>query len=179
MKEALLRIRDETLLVRVENGQGSVSSTLRDLTVPETSKGKFENAIDGLESVVLAHACLGVDIGSKEYHDGLRLAVSDILGDYLEVPENERKGSLRQISLDVGEDRIEVTVTPDGVGTVESSFTMNDIDNKHEELDKGFLEMIAGMESVVLGHVLQGVAIEDSRYIEGLKIATEAMANNA
>ena len=176
MKE-LLRIRDETLLVRVENGQGTVSSTLRDLPVPETSKEKFENAIDGLESVVLAHACLGVNIESEGYHNGLRLAVSDILGDYLEVPDNERKGQLRQISLDVGEDRIEVTVTPDGVGTVESSFDMNDIDNEHEEIGKDFLEMIAGMESVVLGHTLQGVDVEESRYIKGLKIATEAMAN--
>jgi hypothetical protein len=38
----------------------------------------FNAAIDGLESVILAHACAGVDVGSPAYVEGIETAVEAI-----------------------------------------------------------------------------------------------------
>lgn len=177
MKEVLLNIRDKTILVQVNNGQGTVSSTLKDMVLPEGSKAKYDNAIDGLEAVILAHACLGLDIESEKYHDGIRRAVSDILGDYRESSGEDGEVEPREIHLDVGsEDRIEVVIYPDNSATVESSFGLSELDDE-QEVSKDFLEMIAGLESLVLGHAIEGFDIEDAKYLEGLSIAVEAMSN--
>ena len=39
---------------------------------------RYESAIDGLESLILAHGCSGVDILSKEYIKGVTTAIEAI-----------------------------------------------------------------------------------------------------
>ncbi len=59
-----------------EPGSGSIVSDLRE---PETAANRQYNAaIDGLESLILAHACAGVDVESPAYLEGIETAVDAI-----------------------------------------------------------------------------------------------------
>jgi hypothetical protein len=50
-----------------------------DMKEPETSKGNlFNSAIDGLESLVLAHFCAGIDVSSPAYLEGVEGAYQAI-----------------------------------------------------------------------------------------------------
>jgi hypothetical protein len=60
----------------VKPGGGSIVS---DLHEPETAANRQYNAaIDGLESLILAHACAGVDVQSPAYVEGIETAVDAI-----------------------------------------------------------------------------------------------------
>jgi hypothetical protein len=57
-------------------GSGSITSDLR---APRTAANRqFNAAIDGLESLILAHACAGVDVASPAYVEGVETAVEAI-----------------------------------------------------------------------------------------------------
>jgi hypothetical protein len=59
-----------------EPGSGSIVSDLRE---PKTAANRQYNAaIDGLEALVLAHACAGVDVESPAYVEGVETAVDAI-----------------------------------------------------------------------------------------------------
>ena len=59
-----------------EPGSGSIVSDLRE---PKTAANRQYNAaIDGLESLILAHACAGVDVESPAYVEGIETAVDAI-----------------------------------------------------------------------------------------------------
>lgn len=59
-----------------EPGSGSIISDLRE---PETTANRpYNAAIDGLESLILAHACAGVDVESPAYLEGIETAVDAI-----------------------------------------------------------------------------------------------------
>jgi hypothetical protein len=59
-----------------EPGSGSIVSDLRE---PDTAANRQYNAaIDGLESLILAHACAGVDVESSAYLEGIETAVDAI-----------------------------------------------------------------------------------------------------
>jgi hypothetical protein len=61
-------------------GSGSIVSDLRD---PDTAANQQYNAaIDGLESLILAHACAGVDVESPAYVEGIETAVDAIANEY-------------------------------------------------------------------------------------------------
>jgi hypothetical protein len=74
-----------TLMLARENdaeepGSGSIVSDLRD---PDTAANQQYNAaIDGLESLILAHACAGVDVESSAYVEGIETAVDAIANEY-------------------------------------------------------------------------------------------------
>ena len=61
--------------------RGAITSQLR-----EPGRGTliraFNAAIDGLEALILAHACAGVDIASPAYLEGIETAV-DAIGNHL------------------------------------------------------------------------------------------------
>jgi hypothetical protein len=57
-------------------GSGSITSDLR---APRTAANRqFNAAIDGLESLILAHACAGIDVESPAYIEGIETAVEAI-----------------------------------------------------------------------------------------------------
>jgi len=60
---------------------GLITSDLRDPKGNAQSR-KFNAAIDGLEALILAHACAGVDVESPAYIEGIETAV-DALGNNL------------------------------------------------------------------------------------------------
>lgn len=57
---------------------GSISSNLRVLEMDEEDVA-FNRAIDGIESLILAHACAGIAIGSYEYAQGVETTISHLL----------------------------------------------------------------------------------------------------
>jgi len=59
-----------------EPGSGSIVSDLRE---PDTAVNRrYNTVIDGLESLILAHACAGVDVESPAYIEGIETAVHAI-----------------------------------------------------------------------------------------------------
>ena len=56
-------------------GSGTITSDLRDRC---DGREDFCSAIDGLESLILAHACAGVDVEAPPYVEGIETAVEAI-----------------------------------------------------------------------------------------------------
>jgi hypothetical protein len=58
-----------------ENGDmtGSISSNLIDTGA--VGEEKLDGAMHGIESLVLAHACVGMDVETPEYLQGLETAI--------------------------------------------------------------------------------------------------------
>ena len=57
-------------------GSGAITSDLR--TAGTAANRQYNAAIDGLESLILAHACAGVDVESPAYVEGVEVAVEAI-----------------------------------------------------------------------------------------------------
>ena len=57
-------------------GSGAIASDLR--AIGTASNRQFNAAIDGFESLILAHACAGVDVESPAYVEGVETAVEAI-----------------------------------------------------------------------------------------------------
>lgn len=58
-------------------GSGNLTSNLKDVISLDLING-YELAIDGLEALVLAQACAGIDVTTKEYARALEVAVEAI-----------------------------------------------------------------------------------------------------
>lgn len=74
-----------------EDGMGgNVTSTLHEQPNPEVEGGseadtnydRYEAAVDALESVVLAHACAGIDIQAPAYVEGVETAIAAIAREF-------------------------------------------------------------------------------------------------
>jgi hypothetical protein len=64
------------------NGAGTVMSDLSKDARSGEPNLRFEDAIDTMESMILAHACAGVDIESAGYIEGIETAVEKICNEY-------------------------------------------------------------------------------------------------
>lgn len=74
----VLKVHGHTIEVLVrESGSAEIKS---DLPVVEAGKDEeaYNSAVDGLESLILAHACSGVNIADARYIEGIRSAVEAI-----------------------------------------------------------------------------------------------------
>jgi hypothetical protein len=60
----------------VGDGSGKIVSDLRDES--DCSNAAYSSAVDALESLILAHACAGVDIAAPAYLEGVEVAVEAI-----------------------------------------------------------------------------------------------------
>lgn len=56
---------------------GAITSDLKS-AAPNAGEARFNAAIDGLESLILAHACAGVDVESPAYVEGIETAIEAI-----------------------------------------------------------------------------------------------------
>ena len=61
--------------IRINNKGGSISSDLHD----DNEEKEYKAAVDTLESLVLSHACSGVDIESFAYLEGVETTVDAVL----------------------------------------------------------------------------------------------------
>ena len=62
-------------------GAGIIASDLR--TAGTAANRQYNAALDGLESLILAHACAGVDVESPAYVEGIETAVEAIANHFL------------------------------------------------------------------------------------------------
>ena len=65
--------------VRVEGKSGTLVGSLKE---SQHSNRLYNAAIDGLEALVLAHACAGKDVGSAKYQEGVESALDAIANHY-------------------------------------------------------------------------------------------------
>lgn len=73
MKEIVLACGLE-LTIDIETGNGSITSSLKDGCHDE----EWDTAMDAVESLVLAHACAGVDVEAPAYQKGLETSIEAI-----------------------------------------------------------------------------------------------------
>ena len=64
--------------ITLDEGSGSISSDLKDCEEDDGESEAYDAAIDGLESLILAHACAGIDVTSAAYAEGITTAVDAI-----------------------------------------------------------------------------------------------------
>jgi hypothetical protein len=62
------------IVVTLGDGGGSITSELHEDVEPN----EYNAAIDGVESLILAHACAGVNVESSGYLEGIETAVNAI-----------------------------------------------------------------------------------------------------
>jgi hypothetical protein len=62
-------------------GAGSIASDLR--ATGTAANRQYNAALDGLESLILAHACAGADVESPVYIEGIETAVEGIGNHFL------------------------------------------------------------------------------------------------
>ena len=60
----------------VGDGSGKIISELRDGS--DVPNKEYDAAIDAIESLILAHACAGIDIASPAYLEGVETAIEAI-----------------------------------------------------------------------------------------------------
>ena len=83
-----IRLPCDGITIRLERdptaedpGSGTITSNLKEATDTPAARS-FNAAIDGLESLVLAHACAGIDVVSPAYIEGIETAVEAIGNHY-------------------------------------------------------------------------------------------------
>lgn len=80
MKNITLYIPGGQLIeLKVAGASGQITSNLHD----KTAGRKYNAAINGLESLVLAQACAGIDVETPEYMEALTTALDAIENSYL------------------------------------------------------------------------------------------------
>ena len=65
-----------------DTGRASITSDMKEIDTPDNKL--FNAAVDGLESIILAHFCAGLDISSPEYLEGIEtsyLAIGNNMDD--------------------------------------------------------------------------------------------------
>lgn len=67
-----------------EPGRGSITSNLKvsGETAVDPLDPLYNAAIDGIESLILAHACAGVHVESPEYVEGIETAVEAVVNHF-------------------------------------------------------------------------------------------------
>ena len=83
MKRIEIRVGEDCITLRLDGeGGGAVQSTLQitesDADFEAEYRQDYNSAIDGLESLVLAHACAGIDVQDAHYVAGIGAALDAI-----------------------------------------------------------------------------------------------------
>ena len=94
MDQSMKKFEVLGLTIVVENGSGDLSGSLKDMCqecgcydcVPgcaneldQESRAAFNCAMDGIESLLLAMACAGVDIGIDEIENSVKTAMEAVV----------------------------------------------------------------------------------------------------
>ena len=79
MKDLILRTFFGTLFISLSapDSEGKVSGGITS-QIPRENPDEPDDALDAIESLILAHACAGVDVESPAYIEGLETALDAI-----------------------------------------------------------------------------------------------------
>jgi hypothetical protein len=81
MSNSIIKLPCFNITVSIINGGGSISSSLEEpCDCGRADPGwcprcSYNDAVDGIESLILAHACAGIDITTPAYIEGIETAV--------------------------------------------------------------------------------------------------------
>ena len=83
VKKIKIRVGSDTITLQPDGQGGGTSSSTLHITEADEDFGaeyqaSYNAAIDGLESLVLAHACAGVDVEDPRYVAGIAAALEAI-----------------------------------------------------------------------------------------------------
>ena len=83
MKTIEIRVGSDTITLQLDGRGGGTSSSTLHITEADKDFGaeyqaSYNSAVDGLESLVLAHACAGVDVEDPRYVAGTAAALEAI-----------------------------------------------------------------------------------------------------
>jgi hypothetical protein len=70
------------IVVTLIDGGGSITSTDLQTEHHDEEDEEYNAAMDGIESLILAHACAGIDITTPAYLQGIETAVSACANQY-------------------------------------------------------------------------------------------------
>lgn len=78
-----IRVRSNTITLQLDGRGGGISSSTLHITEADEDFGaehqaSYNSAIDGLESLVLAHACAGINVEDHRYVTGIAAALEAI-----------------------------------------------------------------------------------------------------
>ena len=63
--------------LELQDGGGTINSPLK-ITPMDREDEAYNAMVDAIESLVLAHACAGVNVEAQEYIEGLNMAIDAI-----------------------------------------------------------------------------------------------------
>ncbi len=91
MKTYVLKDRQNRVLVTISGKSGgfSIESELKDNSFYDSATMEFNAAMDGIESLLLAMACEGIDVGTPEVQEALCTALDSCAQNFPEENDNE------------------------------------------------------------------------------------------
>ena len=87
VKRIEIRVGSDTISLQLDGRGGGTSSSTLHITEADQDFGaeylaSYNSAMDGLESLVLAHACAGIDVEGHRYVAGIATALEAISNHY-------------------------------------------------------------------------------------------------
>lgn len=79
METIEINLGEDHILITLDGeGSGMITESTLKVEDPEREDTAYNHAMDGLEAVVLAHACAGLDVTTPMYVAGLKTAIEAI-----------------------------------------------------------------------------------------------------
>ncbi len=78
MKTIRLPCFDIVVRLDQSDDSGTITSNLHEGDTGSEDDSEYDAAIDGIESLILAHACAGVDIATWAYIEGIETAMGTV-----------------------------------------------------------------------------------------------------
>ena len=83
MKVLEMPLPENIVVTLDDDGGGTITSELHMPEELQSDYSDYEIAIDVVESLILAHACAGIDILNPQYVQGVEVALEKISDEYL------------------------------------------------------------------------------------------------
>jgi len=114
MKTMILDTVDGRMTITIGGpGNGAISSELR-AGGDVVAGSAYDGAIDAIESLVLAHACAGIDVEDPRYLEGVNTALEAIDNHLYEDPEEDENETEDQKSLEEIQEDLEAKMDSGG-----------------------------------------------------------------
>ncbi len=76
-------VGEHHVLIKLQDGSGALETDFKAGERRSEGDEAYDHAIDGIESLLLAHACAGVDVQSPKYIEGLERALESLANHFL------------------------------------------------------------------------------------------------